>query len=342
MTRWPYARRVTATPIGQDEQVPDPPTPEEITTDTVRLLTEVNTVLSTDRWAILDTRTDHVKWLLYNAASLRHCCKLLGEIEVAALGEQELTVRVLGRTHLEAWLAALYLHFGGNEALTRIAQDTRDQLEKTDREIQQFDQWLADEKRSARRRLERVRAANEGIRRWNAANPDEPQKPLLDEPHIPRLSATGLDLRDRLADFDPYEAQSLSVSELVDRLTKLAPKKGFGQESFRPIYLIYRFLSMGASHPTLHVFDSYLIPPLKPGSFVRIAPTPLGFSQINATRVTALYGTAYLASHVLGSAGCATSVAGELQVRLEPDPSQGAGWFPGYRRKSAKTTPVDS
>jgi hypothetical protein len=293
------------------------------------LLAEVDAVLSTDRWAFLDNPTDRIKWRLYDAASLRHCCKLLGEIEVAAQSGQELTVRVLARTHLEAWLTALYLHFGEEEALTRIARDARHQLEKTSQEIERFDKWLADEKKSTARRPTKVKATNEAISRWNAANSDKSPKPLHEEPYVPRLSKTGIDLSDRVEDFDPYQAQSLSVSVLVDALTKLGIAKGFSRESFQPIYLIYRFLSMGATHATLHVFDSYLVPPHAPGGFIRIASSPIGLSQIDATRVTALYGTAYLPSYILGDAGCRTPVADELKMRLQSNPSIGSAWFPG-------------
>jgi hypothetical protein len=64
-------------------------------------------------------------WLLYDGAALRHCCNLLYETEVAADADLELSVRMLGRAHLEAWFVALYIHFAGYEALLKVAQDAR-------------------------------------------------------------------------------------------------------------------------------------------------------------------------------------------------------------------------
>lgn len=62
------------------------PTPEQLTDGAVRLLTEVDEAFATTRWAILETGTEHVRWLLYDGAALRHCCRLLYEMEIAAAG----------------------------------------------------------------------------------------------------------------------------------------------------------------------------------------------------------------------------------------------------------------
>ena len=305
------------------------PSSAELTDGINRLTAEVDSVLSTDRWAILDSGREHAAWLLYDAASLRHCCQLLREIEVAAQSAQELTVRVLGRTHLEAWLVAVYLHFGGYEALTRIAQDSRYQLEMLNQEARQFDTWLATTKKATKKRVEKVKAANEGIAHWNVENPDKPAKALHDEPYVPQLSKTGVDLSAQISELDPQGSQPLPISEIVDTLTKLGPEKGFGRESFRAIYVLYRVLSSVAPHPTLNVYDSYFEQPHKPGGFIRVASMPAGNSLADATRITALYSTAFLAGYVLGDAGCNTPVANELRDRLEPDPNGSAAWSPG-------------
>jgi hypothetical protein len=309
----------------ENDDVPSPVTPEELADMAVRLLDEVSETLATDRWAILDTGTEHVKWLLYGAAALRHCCRLLYEMEVAATTDQEFSVRLLGRAHLETWLVGLYIHYAGYEALTRVAQDTRYDLEATAHDAAEFDAWLKTERKTARKRVRKVERTNSGIQRWNEENPDGPAKPLLDAPHIPQLRPTGIDFSDRIADFDPYEARSLPVSEVVDALTKLALNKGFGMENFRPLYLIYRVLSSIGTHPTLNVFDAYFIP----GSFIRIAPIPINGSAIDSTRATALHATAFLAGAVLGDQECLTPVADEIRARLEPDPSRHSAWAPG-------------
>ena len=100
-------------------------TAEELSDGIARLVDEVDGEFATDRWAIVDARTDRAKWRLYDGAALRHYCRLLREMEIAARLDQEFSVRLLHRAHLEAWLTGLYIHYGGIEAVTRVAQDTR-------------------------------------------------------------------------------------------------------------------------------------------------------------------------------------------------------------------------
>jgi hypothetical protein len=250
---------------------------------------------------------------------------LLYEIEVAATAGLELSVRMLGRAHMEAWLVALYIHFGGYEALLRVAQDARHSLEGIELEAGQFDEWLAAEKSSARKSGKKVAKTNGGIAQWNEKNPDAPPKPLLDEPYVPQLSSTGLDLSNLIEGFGPHEAQGLSVSEIVDALTKWGPEKGFSRESFRPIYLIYRTLSAIGTHASMHILDAYFVP----GGFIRVAPTPVNGSASDSVRATSLYGTAFLAGRVLGEHGIATPAADAICDWLRPDPSGRAAWAPG-------------
>jgi hypothetical protein len=314
------------TPVENRNELPRDPTDEELRHSAVALLAEVDDALSTDRWAILDNGTDSARHRMYDAAALRHCCRLLHEIEAGAATGQELTVRVMGRVHIEAWIHALYIHFGGHDALTRIAQETRYQLEAMQQHMNDFDQRLAADKKAARRRVAKVRKANVGIARWNTDHPDETPKPLLVEPHVPQLEPSPVDLTARIENFGDVHAQKLPMTEVIDALTKLAQHLGFGRESFEPIYLVFRALSGGATHPNLNVLDAYLH---QPGNFVRTVSTPTGDSMITNTSVTALYSTAYLASWILGDAGHPTPVADALRARLEPDLAHGKGWAPG-------------
>ena len=312
---------------GPGDVLPSP-TPEELSDGIVRLLAEVDEAFESDRWAILDRGTEHVRWLMYDGAVLRHCCRLLYEMEVAAAANLELAVRLLARAHLEAWFVGLYIHYGGIEAVERVAQDTRYSLEGTQNDASQFDQWLAAEQKSARKRVKKVERANKGIEQWNEAHPDAPAKPLLDQPYVPQLQPTGLDLSDRIAAFGDYEARPLPVSEIVDALSKLAPEKGFGLESFRPLYVIYRVLSSIGTHASLNILEAYLVPG-KPGGFIRIASLPINGSMIDNARITALHATAFLARAVLGEQGSSTPVADEIADWLRPDPSGRAAWAPG-------------
>jgi hypothetical protein len=56
---------------------------------------------------------------------------------------------------------------------------------------------------------------------------------------------------------------------------------------------------------------------------------PINGSMIDNARITALHGTAFLASAVLGEQGISTPVADEIRTRLMPDPSGRAAWAPG-------------
>ncbi len=265
------------------------------------------------------------KWLLCDAAALRHCCLLLHELELATQGCQEMAIRLLARAHLEAWLVGLYIHYGGFKALERVAQDTRYNVEALDKEAKHFDEWLRGEQRSARRRGRKVEPDNEGIAMWNKANPEALPKPLLDPPYVPQLQPTGLDLTDRIAAFGHLDARPLPVSEIVDALTKLGPVKGMAMESFRPLYLIYQVISSIGMHATLNILDAYFVP----GRFIRAAPVPVDGAIGDAASATALYGTAFLTKAVLGDQQSPTPVADEIRAWLMPDPSGRSAWAPG-------------
>jgi hypothetical protein len=301
------------------------PTDEELAEWTSALLAEIDDALSSDAWAIIDTGTDHCFHRLYDAAALRHCAALLAEIEAVARAGHELATRVLIRTHIEAFLFALYIHFGGIEAVKKIAQDTLSSVAATHNDFVAWDEWLEREKKRTTEARDKIRRNNEANSKWNAEHPDEPPRPIFDEPYVPQLSPTGVDLSDAIADFGELEAESLPVRTVVEALTRWGPEKGFGRESFTPMYHIYRVLSGGSLHLTLSVLDAYFLP----GGFVRTLPVQLSPSMLKDGWVTALYGTAFLAGWVLGDTSSTTSVSNFLRNRLEPDPSGGRGWAPG-------------
>jgi len=179
---------------ADDGTPPAPPSSAQVAQGVIDLLGEADEAFNSDRWAILDSRRQHATWLLYDGAALRHRGRLLYEIEVAAAACLELSVRMLGRAHMEAWLIGLYIHFGGYDALLKVAQDARHSLEGIELEARQFYEWLAAEKTAARKSGKKVAKTNSGIAQWNEKNPDAPPKPLLAEPYVPQLCPTGLDL----------------------------------------------------------------------------------------------------------------------------------------------------
>lgn len=329
---------------GYSEETPDDelaePTDEEYSAGVERLLAEVADAMASEHWVIRSDPDDPVAThRLFDGASLRHCCRLLSEIEHAVQAEQEFAVRLLGRAHLEAWFYGMYIHFGGPAAIARIAEDTLADMEVTDRDLKQFDARLAAEKKEARRRLRKVREANEGIARSNADRPDEPQKLLHDEPYVPKLGPGTVDLSERIrkrAGGTP--AERLPLRTLVDALTEMAPQMQFGRESLRPVYHIYRFLSAAAPHPTIDLYDDYLVydEDFEPGDIVPISDAPTT-SLVKPTRFFSLYTTAFLAEYVLSAAGSPTPVATALRVRLTPTSAGGPPW----RTRSATEASTD-
>ncbi|MFE9454691.1 hypothetical protein [Streptomyces sp. NPDC006739] len=306
------------------------PTPAELSDGVDRLLAEVHEAFTSDRWAILDSGRERAKWLVYDGAALRYCCQLLREMEVSAGLGLEFAVRTLGRAHMEAWLLSLYIHFGGYPAVVRVGQDARYSLEGLDREAKAFNEQLAEQKEAALRRTDKVRRANEGITRRNRERvAGTPETPLLDVPHVPRLEPNIVDLSALIAGFDPHAARKLSVSEIVDTLTMWAPRLGFGNESFRPVYLIYRWLSTVGTHATMHILDSYVDYGTGKSWFVRIAPETTTGSAIDSTLATTLYATAFAAEWVLSAQGCPTEVSSEIRTWLAPDPTGRSAWSPG-------------
>lgn len=309
---------------------PAEPTSEEIADGAQRLLTEVNAALSGNAFAIINRQTRATVHRYYDAAALRHCCQLLKDIELCSAAGQEMTVRILARTFIEAWLTALYLHFGGHEALERIAQDTVHQVQLTDKDLKEFDARLRQAKKTARRKLKTVATTNAGITRWNTSNPSQPSKRLHDEPYVPQLTPTGIDISRRLTqDLKDIKPRRLPLTEITDRLTELGPDKGFAQETFRPLYTYYRIFSAGSAHANLNVYDAYF----QPGrTFDHAAAQPASMLTM-PVRLTALYCTAFLAGWVLPDAGVPAPIATELRNRYEPDPSGQASWTPGRHTK---------
>ena len=287
---------------------------EEISVYVADLLTEVDTAMRHNRWAILRTGTDSIQHRLYDAAALRHCCQLLADIEQSSKAGQEQVVRILARTHLEAWLYALYIHFGGFGAITRVAQNTYYYLRANEQAHQEFDLWLAREKKSVRKKIKSIRKTNAGIQIWNAQHPDQPPKFLHDEPHVPQLLPTHADFQDWMGPFRNIEPRRLTVEEIAAMLTKLGPQHKFAYESLTPLYLNYRMLSAGMIHPTLHLYDSYMFG----GNFARVDAKARNASLIPMVRVTSLYATASLAGRVIGDSELETPIADKITSFFAP------------------------
>jgi hypothetical protein len=178
------------------------------------LFLEIDVVLSSNRWVIINNGSDDTNHRLYDAAALRHVAALLRDLIICAEAGQELATRVLSRTHVEAWLYAVYLHFGGSDALKRVVEDTRYGTTLVDSAIKRHDDELGQARREARRRLKIVRKTNEGIASWNSQFPEKAPKPFHDEPYVPQQPKTDVDLSSRLADFEDFDARKLPVADI--------------------------------------------------------------------------------------------------------------------------------
>jgi hypothetical protein len=303
------------------------PTSEELSDGARLLLAEADAALNSSAFAVLNKQTRSTLHRYYDAAAVRHCCQLLKDIELSSDAGQEMTVRILTRAFIEAWLTALYIHFGGYEAFERVVQGTAHQVKLTEQDLKEFDERLLQAKKTAKKRLKAVAKANVGITQWNAGNPSRPPKQVHDEPYIPQLTPTGIDISRRLAkDLKGVKPRPLPLTEITDCLTELGPEKGFAQETFRPLYIYYRMLSAGSAHANINTYDAYY--QSGPG-FNRAAAQPTDDSLTMPLRITALYCTAFLIGWILLDAGIPAPVATELRHRYEPDPTGQASWAPG-------------
>ncbi|MFE3526809.1 hypothetical protein ACFXOD_35525 [Streptomyces sp. NPDC059161] len=284
------------------------------------LLAEVERAFDSPRWALVNSGTEEVKCLIYAGAALSHCCRLLAEMETAALAEQEMAVCLLWRAHLEAAVVCLYVHFGRYSALERLARAEVRYQEGLQQEGDTIDAGLTAGRAKARKSRKKAEEANVGIARWNAANPTEVPKALHELPPVPQLKPMTIDRRARIAEFGALTAQELTISEMVDTLTKWGPTRGFATETLRPLYLYYRHGSGTGAHTTMTVLEEYMSPSGSGSSVKVTAPPSLG-AAVEQLPGAALYLTAEVARYVLGAQGCDTPVADRIRATLSRNPA---------------------
>ena len=291
---------------------------------------EIDSALRTDAWAVLDYGSDASIHRFYIAAALRHCAALMLELDHAISAGLTFLVRSAQRAHLEAFLYALYLHFGGVTALDRLIADARKEVRTTRRAVIQFNRGLAASKRRASKRFAETEATNVEIRQWNDEHPDNQPRPEKPLPHVPVLPPVPHDVRRNLRArerlFATNEPKRLSVQQVVDSLTKLTLTTGIGRESFEPLYLMYRILSSIGPHPGIIVYDSYAAKTSPHSAFIRAIQTPRSDDLTSNFSGSSIWATAMLACHVLGSAGCKTPVADATVQAVEASLARDGEW----------------
>ncbi len=292
------------------------------------LISEISGELSSNRWAIWNGGSKNQKYLIYSAASLRNCAKLLEELLAAATDSREMTLRIVGRAHIEAFIYSLYLHQGGYEALLRIMANAKSLNIRLANDLEEWNQWLTSERSRTKKRLRRIRKHNENLKLRNQILDESHQLHLVDEPHLPRANFAQIDLdviRESPKDVNP---QVLSVIDVIHLLSGLGATKGFSKESFIPIYHVYRVLSSVGPHPTPYVFDAYIMSQFD-AAFIRTVSSPKPPSSVNQTLVNALFSTALLSEWILNADEEHAPVSRAIRQSLEPDAGDLKGWTPG-------------
>ena len=302
----------------------------QLESDALELIGSIGDELDNRRWQVLaPARSYDAQFLLHDAASLRHTTRLLSEITFAVQNHQEMSCRILGRAHIEAFLFGVYLHFGGHDAMDRIAQDTKESNERTLNELKRWREELERDRKRAEEKLAKVRVQNDGIRKRNAANPDKPPVPVIEERDPPRVTNAKEEFGDLESALPGVVPKALPIANLIPILTRMARDQGFGTERFDPVYHVYRLISAVGPHPTLYVYAAY-VDLDHPGShFDRTRAWPEPGDSGNQTLFNAVYSTAFLAEYVISGNGGDNHVASELRRAYEPDAADPRGWTAG-------------
>jgi hypothetical protein len=243
-------------------QLLDGPDSQDLARLAAEVCTDIDVVLSSDRWRLLLTSST-VGHHIHAAGALRHTAALLRDVVDAVDAGREVAARVLGRAHLEAWIVGMYVMAFGDDAIEDIERGYVRAIEAQHASLAAYDDRLRTDIAKARKRNARIRRRNRDVAAWNSANPDEPPKPLLDEVPVPQRDLVDVDLRRALAegapDEDEDEAGRVPVSALVARLNEYGRDHEGPDAVFDMVYdLGYRGLSTLGAHPTLWVLNAYL------------------------------------------------------------------------------------
>jgi hypothetical protein len=281
-----------------------------------QLVQEVGDTLQSDSWVLLNRPSAQIR--IHEGAALWHCCSLLADLDVAAKSGREVVLRLVARAHLEAWITALFLHYGEMDALEQVAGDLRYNLQTQQDHAMQYDKRLAAEHKRVRKLNERIQADNEQKTKWNSSHADQPQRELGTEVAMSNRPPIALDLSGPIAGLSGVKAQRLPFSTIIAQLNKLAKEKAIGEENFDVLYIvIYRLLSTVGAHPSLELFNTY-IQFAETDNFVRVRRKMNSPSFDPVVRHTSLMATAFLTNRVLAKAGGSSPVADAILDRY-PD-----------------------
>ena len=235
----------------------DEPQDNELSGLIAALVTEVDDALRSDVWVLLDKPSVSVR--VHAGGALWHCCVLLADLDLAGVAGREINLRLLARAHIEAWIVALFIHYGEIDALEKLAADLKRSFQVQHDEGIRYDKKLKNELRRIQKANQQIRKDNAGMSRWNEAHPEMPLKqldPSFEQPHVRR----SIWIYPRpISKMSGVTARSLPFTSIISELNRLAKAKAFGEENFDVIYIVaYRLLSAVGAHPTLEVFNSYI------------------------------------------------------------------------------------
>ena len=285
--------------------------PDNLTNVVGLLLEEIDTALGQGSWTFLPVPSVFSR--MYAGAALRHAALLLEEMDVARVGGQETTVRILMRTHVETWLIGMYIALGGDDALDAVAADYQDAMEKWDHQLTAYNEKTSRATEKAEQSNEKIRAANEGKLRWNEQHPDSPPKALEPEVPVPGRVSVEFDLSLALAGArTDVPAKPLSLSTVANRVDKLLDKVSDNLTAEATYEVMYRSLSTFAGHVTLSLLDRYF--PRDAGHYVRTARQPnVPTTALSFTRNTLVL-TAMLATRTLAMADMPAPLATAIEM----------------------------
>jgi hypothetical protein len=270
-----------------DSTVPQEPTHEDISGFVRLLVAEADHHLSSDVWGV-DTASQDWGPRQYLAGALRHVCRLLYELQQAAAGGLETTVWIVGRTHSEAWLVAMYLFMGGDEAFERVQLQSKKEMEKHIRQIEEFN----------------AKAAKTG------------RAPI------------GLSFAPNVDQWIKGTSKALGVLDMLRRTDRLAREQWPEDQSYEYAYHNYRLQSAFGTHVGAVVLQSYWNSPVcTDGGLLVSTSAPTGNSTMRQTLEMATYLTAFALKRIVMKDD-PDSMASQVFTRLQPLPSGRPRWDP--------------
>jgi len=291
-----------------------------------RLIADITRQLDSDAWVIINNFSVSSVEKVYDAAALRHCASLLEDIIAAFESTEEMTIRILGRAHIEAFLFGSYIHFGGVEAIrtVRLSEDTSQTTMRT--ELEAWDEWLERSIKKNVQRGKKVRESRTQIELRRKGGLTAKEREHLTEPHVPRANFRREAVANLTQGISNDDSVEFGVSHAVAWLSENGPKLGFATERFDPLYHLYRAYSAIGPHPNISVYESYVVRNERK-TFIRTAAKPLRSIAWHVL-LDSVVSTAQLAEWILEPCMNGETFANEVLRSFKASEDNFQGWRP--------------